>query len=111
MQSRKLTQDELFLIIYHNKQIKVDIDNDFLKAKMIDELQERLDELLRGFQYGDYTIPWFLLIGADTDDRIIENIENQLKALQEEKEKTEAQKLKVRYETSTTAQNAIFWYD
>ena len=111
MGKRKISEEDLFLIMYHNKKISIEIDYEFLKIKMIDELLERLKKLEENLVDGTFEPPWFTENTDFIKMHVLGNIEEGIDELKAEKEKVKTKELETVYEINEESKKVIFWYD
>ena len=111
MKTREISEEDLFLIMYHNKQISIEIDYEFLKIKMINELLERLEKLMENIEDNSFEPPWFIEMTDLIEMHVLGNMEEQMEKLKLEKENIKIKELKTMYEIDKENGKAIFWYD
>jgi len=111
MKTREISEEDLFLIMYHNKQISIEIDYEFLKIKMINELLERLEKLMENIEDNSFEPPWFIEMTDLIEMHVLGNMEEQMEKLKLEKENIKIKELKTIYEIDKENGKAIFWYD
>ena len=79
----KLTEDDLFLIVYYEKEITINEGYGYIDVKLYDEILAQLTQLEDKIVKGEYPIPWYLLNREEAS--IVYKIDQQIKALAKQK--------------------------
>ena len=79
----KLTEDDLFLIVYYEKEITINEGCGYIDAKLYDEVLAQLTQLEDKIVKGEYPIPWYLLNREEAS--VVYKINQQIKALAKQK--------------------------